>query len=155
LHSVVIAKGRLNAFKQLLKHCGPRIDRAEEAPNDGEPAQWAARWLENHNGHEAREEPAKDTAPEPGPEDAIALPSYSPRIVGEIIDDAIRRRRPLLIQYQSAWSAMPTLRRVNPVSLDLIGSAPSFSGYCHRLGAAREFRLARITGIRVLDNETF
>jgi predicted DNA-binding transcriptional regulator YafY len=75
--------------------------------------------------------------------------------VGEIIDDAIRRRKPILIQYQSTWSPKPTVRRVNPVSIDTVGAVPSLSGYCHRLGGARVFKLSRVTGIRILEDESF
>jgi predicted DNA-binding transcriptional regulator YafY len=85
----------------------------------------------------------------------IVLPSYSPRIMGEIIQDAINRRRSLLIQYQNAWSARPGLRKVNPVSVDLSGPQPSLSGHCHVHGGARAFKLSRITGIRLLEDERF
>ena len=76
-------------------------------------------------------------------------------MVRELIEDAIARRKPLLIEYQSAWSGRPTVRRIDPVNLDKTGSAPSLSGYCHVKQGARGFRLSRIAGIRMLEDESF
>ncbi len=83
------------------------------------------------------------------------MPSYAPRIVYEILEDAIQRRRPVMIRYQPPWSDRAAVRRVNPVAIDLNGSAPTMNAYCHSQEAARVFKLARIAGIRVLEDETF
>ena len=73
----------------------------------------------------------------------------------EILEEAIEGRHPVLINYQSTWSARPATRQLNPVALDISGSSPSVSGHCQQHGGARSFKLARITGIRLLEDETF
>jgi predicted DNA-binding transcriptional regulator YafY len=72
-----------------------------------------------------------------------------------ILEEAIEARHPVLINYQSAWSSQPSTRQINPVALDLSGSSPSVSGHCHHHGGARSFKLSRIVGIRLLEDETF
>jgi predicted DNA-binding transcriptional regulator YafY len=39
--------------------------------------------------------------------------------------------------------------------LDVFGPSPTLSGYCHQHGGARTFKLARIIGIRVLEDDVF
>ena len=46
-------------------------------------------------------------------------------------------------------------RPLAAVPCDTLGPVPSLSGYCHRLGGARVFKLAQISGIRVLEDERF
>ncbi|MBX7257450.1 MAG: helicase C-terminal domain-containing protein [Candidatus Hydrogenedentes bacterium] len=156
LRTLVVAKGALPALKRELQTLGLRIGKDGAVLDDGPPEEWAAQWVETH-----KSETEQDTQESASSEDAgddiddTPLPSYSPRIVGEIIEDAIRRRRPVLIRYQSAYSKNPTVRRVNPVAVDVLAATPTVSGYCHRLGAAREFKLSRILGIRLLEDETF
>ena len=157
LFTLVARKGGLPAIKQALKLLGMPLGKNGVALDDGPPEQWVPRWLEARNTDDEHEDGSAKAKKEEAhsEEEAVELPSYSPRIVGEIIEDAIRRRRPILIQYQSTWSPKPTVRRVNPVTLDTAGAVPSLSGYCHRLGGARVFKLARISGIRVLEDESF
>ncbi|MCC6486794.1 MAG: helicase-associated domain-containing protein [Candidatus Hydrogenedentes bacterium] len=157
LYTLVARKGGLPAIKQALKLLGMPLGKNGVSLDDGPPEQWVPRWIEARNTDDDQEEGSTRTKKEEAhsDEEAMELPSYSPRIVGEIIEDAIRRRRPILIQYQSTWSPIPTVRRVNPVTLDTAGAVPSLSGYCHRLGGARVFKLARISGIRVLEDESF
>ncbi|MBN2309831.1 MAG: helicase-associated domain-containing protein [Candidatus Hydrogenedentes bacterium] len=159
LYTLVIRQGRLAQFKRGLREHGVRVERAERAETDGPPEQWAVEWVRQREASEEPEpRPAGDAAREPAePPDTngYTLPSYSPRIVCEILEDAIERRRTTLIQYQSPWSPEPSLRKVNPVSLDVYGPSPSLSGYCHQHRAARTFKLARICGIRLLEDEPF
>ncbi|MCC6697706.1 MAG: helicase-associated domain-containing protein [Candidatus Hydrogenedentes bacterium] len=157
LFTLVARKGSLPAIKQALKLLGMPLGKNGVSLDDGPPEQWVPRWIEARNTDDEQDESASKSKKEEAhsDEDTVELPSYSPRIVGEIIEDAIRRRRPILIQYQSTWSPKPTVRRVNPVTLDTAGAVPSLSGYCHRLGGARVFKLARISGIRVLEDESF
>ncbi|GMV93231.1 MAG: hypothetical protein AMXMBFR82_30090 [Candidatus Hydrogenedentota bacterium] len=156
LYTLVVRKGGLTSIKRALKSFGMPVSKNGVVLDDGPPEQWVGSWLEAQNdSDEPDERKASRGEDDAEQEEAIDLPSYSPRIVGEIIDDAIRRRRPILIQYQSTWSPNPTVRRVNPVSLDTVGAVPSLSGFCHRLGGARVFKLSRIKGIRILEDETF
>jgi hypothetical protein len=156
LYTLVVRKGGLTAIKRALKSFGMPVSKNGVVLDDGPPERWVGPWMESQNdADEPDERPNAQRVDEPSEEETVDLPSYSPRIVGEIIDDAIRRRKPILIQYQSTWSPKPTVRRVNPVSIDTVGAVPSLSGYCHRLGGARVFKLSRVTGIRILEDESF
>ncbi len=156
LYTLVVRKGGLTAIKRALKSFGMPVGKNGVVLDDGPPEQWVGPWMESRtDADEPDERSAEKRADETAEEETVDLPSYSPRIVGEIIDDAIHRRRPILIQYQSTWSPKPTVRRVNPVSIDTVGAIPSLSGFCHRLGGARVFKLSRITGIRILEDESF
>jgi hypothetical protein len=156
LFTLVVAKGAMPALKRALQTLGLRIGKNDASLDDGSPEEWATQWVESHKA-EADQDPQENADKEDAGDDIddTPLPSYSPRIVGEIIEDAIRRRRPVLIRYQSAYSKNPTVRRVNPVAVDVLAAVPTVSGYCHRLGSAREFKLSRILGIRLLEDETF
>jgi len=156
LYTLVVRKGGLTAVKRALKSFGMPVSKNGVVLDDGPPERWVGSWMDSQNhADEPDERPDAQRKDDAAEEEAVGLPSYSPRIVGEIIDDAIRRRKPILIQYQSTWSPTPTVRRVNPVSIDTVGAVPSLSGYCHRLGGARVFKLSRITGIRILEDESF
>ncbi|MCP4644127.1 MAG: WYL domain-containing protein [bacterium] len=159
LFTVVVRQGTLTKFKRALKAHGIKVSPASRLECDGPPDTWATQWVETQRTHEEPAEPEAPTSKRERSKRAQvaqeALPSYSPRIVREILQDAIERRKPVLIQYQSRWSQEASVRRVNPVSLDVYGAFPSLSGFCHQHGGARTFRLARISGIRVLEDETF
>lgn len=154
--TLVVKDGCLNALKKAVKKHGVRVTRSSAIFDDGHPSTW----LESG---ELSDEPAarsrrKQDAPTEEDESAdqgAALPSYAPRIVYEILEDAILRRRPVMIRYQAPWSDRAAVRRVNPVAIDLNGAAPTMNAYCHTQEAARVFKLARIAGIRVLEDETF
>ncbi|GMU93637.1 MAG: hypothetical protein AMXMBFR4_26950 [Candidatus Hydrogenedentota bacterium] len=158
LYTLVMKPKALNEVKRALKAMGLTVARVEGPLDDGAPETWAVQWVQA--GQSESDDPERKSRPVaskpiPDEESAAPLPSYSPRVMGDIIRDAIRRRRPLLIQYQSLWSSSPTVRRVNPVSLDTMGPVPTLSGYCHRIGGARVFKLAQISGIRTLEDEKF
>jgi len=156
LRTLVVSKGAMPALKRALQTLGLRIGKEGVSLDDGPPEEWATKWVESHKAETEQDSEEAAAVENAGDDiDDTPLPSYSPRIVGEIIEDAIRRRRPVLIRYQSAYSKNPTVRRVNPVAVDVLASTPTVSGYCHRLGAAREFKLSRILGIRLLEDETF
>lgn len=155
LYTLVVRKGGLTAIKRALRTFGMPVAKNGVVLDDGPPEKWVGSWLESRNENDEPDERKSSKGADEAAEEVVDLPSYSPRIVGEIIDDAIRRRRPILIQYESTWSPTPTVRRVNPVSLDTVGATPSLSGYCHRLGGARVFKLSRIKGIRILEDESF
>lgn len=158
LYTVALKSGALAPFKRSLKALGLAIDRNGVVLDDGAPEDWAVRWVESQRPPQPTTEDAvKTVAAEKitSPEDDMVLPAYSPQIMREIIQDAIQRRRTLLLRYKSTWSPKPSVRRVNPVSLDTVGPVPSLSGYCHRLGGARVFKIAQISGIRVLEDERF
>jgi hypothetical protein len=158
LYTVVLKPGALAAFKKGLKSLGLAIDRNGTVLDDGAPEDWAVRWVESQRPPQPTTEDAvKTVAAEKAmtTEDDTPLPAYSPQIMREIIQDAIQRRRTLLLRYKSTWNPKPSVRRVNPVTLDTVGPAPSLSGYCHRLGGARVFKFAQISGIRVLEDERF
>lgn len=157
LFTLVVRQGRLAKLKKLLKEHGIPVSATKRPFDDGAPSDWAAQWAEEQVEPE-QEDAAGDTPAPSGKcetEETPNLPYYSPRIIRELLEDAIARRRPVLIQYQSAWSGSVSVRRVNPVAIDLVGPSPSLTGYCHQHGGARAFKLSRITGIRVLDEETF
>lgn len=158
LFTLAIHQGQLAQFKKKLKLHGIAVGPATTVVDDQPPEEWAVSWVQE------REEPPEETAApteesseaeHPDAEYIHSLPSYSPRIIHEILEDAMGRRRPVLIEYASAWSPRLTVRRVDPVSLDASGPAPSLSGYCHTHKGPRTFKVARITGIRVLEDETF
>lgn len=158
LFALVIHQGKLAKFKKALRLRGIIVQNDGDVADAEGPEQWAEQLIDAF-GAEAEAaahtftEDAEDDADD---EDEIAgLPSYSPRIVREIIEDAIARRRPLLIEYQSAYSDRPSIRQVDPVTLDVSGITPSLSGYCHHHGGPRTFKLSRVTGIRVLEDESF
>lgn len=158
LYTVMVRPGCLTKLKRALKAVGLPVSPVKELTGDGPPCEWAREWVDS------QAESCRDLAEEEEQEAGVAapldtenitLPSYSPRIVREILEDAIERRRPVLIQYRPRWSSDSTVRRVNPVSLDLYGASPSLNGYCHQHGGARTFQLARIVGIRVLEDEKY
>lgn len=161
-YAVVVKQGRLAALKKKLKEYGIPVASGGTIV-DGAPEDAPARTPEP--ARDRREEPAPEKtekAEKGGPtnghnngEETIKLPSYSPRIIREIIEDAIVRRKPILIEYEPTYGDRPSVRRVNPVALDLAGAAPSLSGYCHTHGGPRAFKLNRINGIRVLEDESF
>lgn len=158
LYTVVLKPGGLAPFKKGLKALGLSVDRNEVVLDDGAPEDWALQWVESQRPPQPTTEDAvKTVAAEKleSPDDDMQLPAYSPQIMREIIQDAIQRRRTVLLRYKSTWSNKPSVRRVNPVTLDTVGPVPSLSGYCHRLGGARVFKFAQISGIRVLEDERF
>ena len=157
LNTVVVRKGCLVRFKQALKAYGISVKPAALIETDGPPEEWAVPYVENLQTPDDNGEPEPPTSKkaEKPETNGYTLPSYSPRITREILQDAIERRRPVLILYQSPWAAEPGVRRVNPVSLDVYSASPTLSGYCHVHGGARTFKLARIAGIRLLEDDKF
>lgn len=158
LHTLVVRQGGLARLRRALKTHGIALAKSDEIVDTAPPEEWAAQWINNRQPPRDTEEgaDAREAADDQrDAEDAMALPSYPPRIIREILEDAIDHRRSVLIAYQSVWSSRPAIRKVNPVALDLNGARPSLSGYCHQHGGARDFKLACITGIRVLEDETF
>jgi hypothetical protein len=164
-HVVVVKQGELAQFKKKLKQHGIGVEAGDAIVDDparkpAEPPAPEKARKESHKDKD-KEEPAVEKAN--GSENGngtngdahIKLPSYSPRIIREIIEDAIARRKPILIEYEPTYGTHATVRRVNPVALDLAGSAPSLSGYCHVHGGPRAFKLSRINGVRVLEEESF
>lgn len=158
LFALVIESGKLAKFKKALRLRGIIVKNDGEVADASPPETWAEQLIDVY-GSEAS--PTKQVLTDEGEEDEeeeedfVGLPSYSPRIVREIIEDAIARRRPLLIEYQSAYSDKPTIRQVDPVTLDVSGITPTLSGYCHHHGGPRTFKLSRVNGIRVLEDESF
>lgn len=158
LCAVAVRKGALPKLKMALKELGIAVKRTEGIATDGPPESWAVEWVKQHTAQETEEDALPGPAQrkrESTDSSAQALPSYSPQIVREILDDAVRRRKPVLLQYQSRWNPEASVRKVNPVAVDGYGPTPSLSGYCHQHGGARVFKLARIIGIRVLEDESF
>lgn len=155
--TVVIRKGHLGRFKELLKEWGIVITASTTEWDDGSIEHSVAQ-DSGRPKSKAKKRPISSQRfgnhreEERGSED---LPSYSPQIIEEILQDAVTRRRPVLIAYQNAWGAQPTIRRVNPVSIHRGHGGPSLNGYCHHLKGARSFKLSQIRGVRVLDNESF
>ena len=166
-YTLAVKKGRLGALKRLLKPHGIRLINSDDVWDDDQTA--APVELPEDSGADATR-PAKNR-PKPGvktrgrrktrpaagaPEnDEESLPSYSPRILREILEDAIQRRRPVLITYESALSARACTRRIKPVTLDLHGPTPTLNAYCCRQNGPRQFKLSQIRGIRVLERESF
>jgi len=158
LYALVITQGKLAKFKKALRQRGIIVQNDNAIIDEAPPEEWALQWAEEYRAAEQRAESAAADAPEEEDEELEeleGLPSYSPRIVREIIEDAIARRRPLLLEYHSAYSTRPTIRRVDPVTLDASGASPTLSGFCHQHGGPRTFKLSRFGGIRVLEDETF
>lgn len=163
-YAVVVKQGELNALKKKLRDHGIAVETGGAIVDPSNGVRMPA---VNGGGDDASKETAQETNKEAAPSEKPAecqgepvashgrLPSYSPRIVREILEDAIGRRKPVLIEYEPTYGTHATVRRVNPVALDLAGSAPSLSGYCHVHGGPRAFKLARINGIRVLEDESF
>ena len=158
LYALVVRQGRLVAFKRILREHGITMGKAGDIADPEPPETWAPRWVEYHSLEEAETPARPETRREQEEKEApalVPLPSYPPRIMREILEEAIEGRHPVLINYQSTWSARPATRQLNPVALDISGSSPSVSGHCQQHGGARSFKLARITGIRLLEDETF
>lgn len=157
LYTLVIKQGQLGRFKKKLRERSILIKPADTIIDRTPPEEWAVKWVEAGRTPEPPPTPeAKQPRPAPVDEDlSIRLPSYSTRIVREILDDAIARRRPVLIQYQNAWSTQPSIRRIDPVALDMSGPTPSLSGFCHQSHSPRTFKLSQVSGIRVLEGEVF
>lgn len=156
LFAIVVRKGRLTTLKKKLKEHGIQVERNGGVADTTPPEDWAAAWLAER--HAAEEEPAaplRKSKDRQGAYQGVQLPSYSPRILCEILEDAISRRKPVLLAYQSVYSDCPGVRRVNPVSVDIAAATPSVSGFCHQHGGSRTFKLARIQGIRILEDEEF
>ena len=158
LFALVIEQGKLAKFKKALRLRGIVVKNDGEVADADPPETWAEQLVDVYGADAVAdaqtlvEEAEEDDDDE---EEFVGLPSYSPRIVREIIEDAIARRRPLLIEYQSAYSDKPSIRQVDPVTLDVSGISPTLSGYCHHHGGPRTFKLARVNGIRVLEDESF
>ncbi|MGI6458594.1 MAG: helicase-associated domain-containing protein [Candidatus Hydrogenedentales bacterium] len=158
LYALVVRQGSLVAFKRVLREHGITMAKASDISDPEPPETWATRWVEYRNLEESNEQPRQDAPPEHEEKEAptlVPLPSYPPRIMREILEEAIDGRHPVLINYQSTWSVRPATRQLNPVALDISGSSPSVSGHCLQHGAARSFKLARIVGIRLLEEESF
>jgi len=158
LYTLIVRQGSMVPFRQLLKNHGIKMAKSGDIADPGPPEQWAPRWLEDHSIEESRDPVREKVQQDPEEKDVpelVPLPSYPPRIMRGILEEAIEGRHPVLINYQSAWSARPMTRQVNPVALDISGSSASLSGYCHQHGGARSFKLARILGIRLLEDESF
>ncbi len=158
LYALVVRHGQLAHFKKALKEHGIPVGAGTDIVDPTAPEVWLEEWQQHRRTRDEQTAAPERNGAEPvveSTEEEESLPSYSPRIVREILEDAIHRRRPVLIAYQSAWGPKPSVRRVNPVSLDLSGRFPSVSGYCHLHQGARTFKLAQIAGIRVLEDETF
>jgi len=158
LYTLVIREGQLNNFKKKLRAHDLDIRPVDHIADPAPPQDWAVQWVEQW---QANHKPEEKEAPAPVGEDTdreervASLPSYSPRIVREILEEAIDRRKPVLVEYETTWSSNPSVRRVDPVSVDMSAGVPTLSGYCHKLGGPRTFKLARISGIRVLEDESF
>lgn len=179
LFSLVIRQGELGSFKKKLKQRGILVKPGDQVHDPESPQAWATRWVldqqlatdnavaaaaaaaapsvaeekdEKPRTRKRRLHPAKEEA---HAEEETHLPSYSTRIVREILEDAISRRRPVLVEYKNTWGTRPSVRRVDPVSLDTGGPSPSLSGYCHQRQGARTFKLSQVAGIRVLEDEHF
>jgi hypothetical protein len=172
---VVVKQGELGTFKKKLKDYGIAMNAGESIVDSREelvvaPAPAAVEVKkDNHkeNHKESHKENHKDEAPAEkaaagngngngsNGDSHVKLPSYSPRIIREIIEDAIARRKPILIEYEPTYGDRASVRKVNPVALDLAGLTPSLSGYCHVHGGPRAFKLSRINGIRVLEDDSF
>ena len=158
LYTLVIRQGELTQFKKKLREHGIVIEPTEAVADETGPEDWAVRWVEDHHLKQTAKAPEKAVKEEkeaPASDYGATLPSYPARVMREIIETAIQKRKPLLIEYQSLWSERPTVRRVDPVSLDMSSSSPTLSGYCHLREGARSFRLARIIGIRTLEDESY
>jgi len=154
--TLVVKDGCLNALKKAVKQHGVRVTRSSEVFDDGPPSSWQDQEeLSDEPTVRSRRKQDAPTDEDKSADQSAALPSYAPRIVCEILEDAINRRRPVMIRYQPPWSDRAAIRRVNPVAIDLHGSTPTMNAYCHTQEAARIFKLARIAGIRVLEDETF
>ncbi|MFO7976775.1 MAG: helicase-associated domain-containing protein [Candidatus Hydrogenedentota bacterium] len=159
LYTLVIRQGHMVPFKRVLKEHGIKMAKSADIADPSPPEEWVPRWLEN----QSIEEPSPSRQDEKAlPKEEkrqafplVPLPSYPPRIMRGILEEAIEDRHPVLINYVSAWSSQPATRQINPVALDLTGSSPSVSGYCHQHGGARSFKLSRIVGIRLLEDESF
>jgi len=158
LYTLVLRKGQATSFRNLLKEHGIRMVAGEAFADTQPPETWVGDWVRRHGHAQEMEKTAggdhREGRHAPTQPDE-QLPAYSPRIVREIVEEAIARRHAILIAYQSAWGPTPSIRKINPVSLDLTNRTPTVSGYCHLHGGARSFKLSQITGIRVLEDETF
>ena len=160
-HTLVLRSGKLAEFKKHLKEQGIPIVPGNEPWDDGPVEPDATVQVEQQEeGEEKKTSTGKKTRKEkmysktPASTRAL-LPSYTPPITCEILEDAIHRHKPVMIAYQSSWSERPSIRKVNPISLDTLGEMPSFCGYCHTRERARVFKIAKIRGIRILENESF
>ncbi len=158
LYALVVRQGSLVAFKRILREHGITMGKADDIADPEPPETWAPRWVEYHSMEDSESPARPETRREQEEKETpalVPLPSYPPRIMREILEEAIEGRHPVLINYQSTWSARPATRQLNPVALDITGSSPSVSGHCQQHGGARSFKLARIVGIRLLEDETF
>jgi len=157
LYTLVVRPGSLTTLKRLMKEQGITVTPGDSLVDPGSPEAWLEDYTRRRQAPDP-EDPPEDVSKRQeatASDEGEMLPSYSPRIVREILEDAIQRRHPVLIAYQSAWNPRPTTRKVNPVSLDVTSRTPALSGYCHLHGGARSFKLAQIAGIRVLEDDTF
>lgn len=158
LNVLVVRKGRIAALRKALRAHGIPVQTSGPVVDTEPPEVWTRQWLDRRktgpdtNGRDAAAPARANSRPAP---DYEALPTYSPRIICELLADAIARRKPVMIEYRPAWSDQPSVRRVDPVSLDLVSSSPSLSGFCHTAQSARTFQLARIVGVRTLEDDSF
>lgn len=170
--TIVVRQGRLAALKKILRENGVVVepDNGSQAWDDGSPERWpvlvqGVDFKEPYVGSDEQTEkpvrkprrgrPRKKPASSEPNSSGNGLPSYPPRITREIVEDAIARRRPVLIAYQTAWSDAPGVRRVHPVNVDELGGSLVLNGYCHQQNGSRSFKLAQVKGIRVLEDESF
>jgi hypothetical protein len=167
--TLIVEKGKLNAFKRALHDLGIPVKPAEELWDDGVREPVAAgpaphadggNGTDGGNGHRHENTGKNGGRTRGGRREKSRhveelLPSYSPRIMREIIEDAISRRKPVLISYQSTWGPGPEVRRVNPANMDLLGPNPTLNGYCHKNKSSRTFKLSQVKGIRVIEDDSF
>lgn len=167
-YTLVVRKARLPELKRILKAHGIRVVTTEESWDDtptirGDSTELTAQEAElstipggiRKRKASARSRRQKNTATGEQVATQQELPSYSTKIMQEILADAIQRRRLVLIAYESSLSASADTRVVKPVMLDLHNHPPVLNAFCCKQKVARQFKLSQIRGIRVLENETF
>jgi hypothetical protein len=153
--TLVVKDGCLNALKRAIKQHGVRVTRSSDTFDDGSPETWNPQTETVEEAEAPTRAKRKESNGNAPVDDGITLPSYTPRVVCEIIDDAIRHRHPVLIRYQPAWGNGAAVRQINPVAIDLNGASPTVHAYCPEQDGTRAFRLSRIDGVRILEDETF
>jgi len=164
-YTIAVRKGKLLEVKRLLKRYGIPVVNSKNSWDDrkhpvsnGTPAVKPS--MEDINTEQndttstlrtrRRRKARRSEAPT-----VTDLPLYSPKIVREILEDAMQRRRIVQIAHTSPLSAKTYTRRVKPVTIDTQGKNPTLNAYCCEENVPRQIKLAEIRGIRILEDESF
>ncbi|MBI1747926.1 MAG: WYL domain-containing protein [Acidobacteria bacterium] len=83
---------------------------------------------------------------------SVAYPRRHDVVIPQILEDALKNRRRLLVKYVSA-AASVSQRLIDPIEVNTLGDNLYLIGYCHKARDRRTFRLDRIIEMRAENRD--